>query len=565
MGTLPGPSTYQQAILDHLARPGGHVVIHATAGAGKTTVLTQIAAAQPSRSRQLYLAFARDAANELRRRLPPLVDTRTVHSLGRQVLAHDLAATASQLLPPQPDKYRRLARNLLEERLPQLASGDAAYFLSELAGIVRLQLIEPDDERSVVEAATEAGLWLPARPEAAPAISALLPELIGRGLNQTERGLVDFTDMLYAPVMRRLSVPPFDLVCIDEAQDYSAAALELTLALAAAGARLVFVGDPRQSIFGFAGARPDAMQLIAKRLTATVLPLSVTYRCPRVHVELAREIAPEMESAPQAAAGLVAVITDEELESWVQPGDLILCRLNAPLMAACLRITRQGLAAHLRGADLRDRLVRLASTVFRSGISQPQHRISSHFAAEEARLLDADPGAAGPSLGRLKDELSCLEVLCGTNRVDWPDSLPNLEERIMSMFGGSKGAVVLSSVHRAKGQEADRVALLYPELMPATHARSLLALRGEACVQFVALTRAKRELVFVRASEGDLPRLPEPPEDLSAEDAERDAILRAWQRVLSLASAGRRHRGQPGRSTITRVGRTGRASARPGR
>ncbi len=565
MGTLPGPSKYQQAILDHLARPGGHLVIHATAGAGKTTVLTQIAAAQPSRSRQLYLAFARDAANELRQRLPPLVDTRTVHSLGRQVLAHDLAARASQLLPPQPKKYGRLARVLLEERLPQFASFDTASYLSELAGIVRLQLIEPDDEQGVIEAATEAGLWLPARQEAAAEIPALLPELIKRGLQQTERGLVDFTDMLYAPVMRRLSVPPFDLVCIDEAQDYSAAALELTLALAAAGARLVFVGDPRQSIFGFAGARPDAMHLIAKRLTATVLPLSVTYRCPRVHVELAREIAPEMESAPHAAAGMVAVITDEELESWVQPEDLILCRLNAPLMAACLRITRLGLAAHLRGTDLRDRLIRLASTVFRSGISHPGQRISSHFAAEEAKLLAADPGVAGPSLSRLKDELSCLEVLCGTGKVDWPDSLPSLEDRIMSMFGGGKEAVVLSTVHRAKGQEADRVALLYPELMPATHARSVLALRGEACVQFVALTRARRELVFVRAAEGSLPNLPDPPDDLSAEDAERDAILRAWHRVISLASAGRRHRGQSGRSRITSVGRTGRTSARPGR
>ena len=36
--------------------------------------------------------------------------------------------------------------------------------------------------------------------------------------------------------------------------------------------------------------------------------------------------------------------------------------------------------------------------------------------------------------------------------------------------------------------------------MPAEYARTKEAIRGEACIQFVALTRAKRDLIFVEES-----------------------------------------------------------------
>lgn len=541
------PSPYQRAIVDFLRRPGGHAVVHATAGAGKTTVLTQIAAAQPAESRQLYLAFARNAAAELSRRLPGTADSRTVHSLGRQVLATALRARGRELKPPQPLKYRTLARKVIKESLGAPASTDAARYLAELAGIARLQLLDPRDTEALSLAAAEAGLWLPAEEDAAARLQPLLPRLLDRGIELSALGLVDFADMLYVPVRLRLAVPTYDLVCVDEAQDYSAVALELTLLLASAGARLVFVGDPRQSIFGFAGASPDALERIARRLDARVLPLSVTYRCPRLHVELARQLAPEMESAPGAEPGRVAVIRDDELEEAVQPGDLLLCRLNAPLMAACLRISARGVPAHIRGADLQRRLADLAARVFAQGMSDPARRIARFLDHETRRQAHGEPGGA-VSLARLGDELGCLDLLC--RRSPEPLTRDLLEARIADVFGERPDSALLSSIHRAKGQEADRVLLLYPELLPAPHARSLQALRGEACVQFVALTRARKELILVQATERPLPDPDDGPAPEDEADAERDRILRAWNRVLLQARAGRRHRHQaavPGR------------------
>ncbi len=541
------PSRYQQAILAAVSQPGDHLVIMATAGAGKTTVLVQIASAQPVDARQLFIAFARDAAAELKRRLPVGVDTRTVHSLGRFVLAEHLRSRNLELSPPQPGKYRRLARTALKAAFGQ-ADADTAHFLSQLATAVRLQLADPGDHAVLAGLVEEAGLFLPVPAREVDRIFALLPGVIDQGVQEAERGLVDFGDMLFVPVRKRLPVPQFDLVAIDEAQDYSPVALELTLGLAAAGARLVFVGDPRQSIFGFAGADPAAMQRITERLDATVLPLSVTYRCPRLHVELARQLAPEIESAPDARPGSVRVVSEEELPGLLSAGDLVLCRLNAPLVRLALQLTPAGVPVFVRGADLQKRLESLASQVFSAGIRDPERQLRQYLKDQLRRL--SSNGTGPLALHGLRDEIDCLLSLCsGLPARPEPGQLLN---RIAELFGQAPGSVILSSIHRAKGQEADRVVLLQPELLPAPYARSLTALRAEACVQFVALTRARRELVL--AGSAPLPDAPPVPAgSQAAADAERERIISNWLRVLSMARAGRRHRVTERRSTIRRV------------
>src|SRR5690606_17362222 len=98
-------------------------------------------------------------------------------------------------------------------------------------------------------------------------------------------------------------------------------------------------------------------------------------------------------------------------------------------------------------------------------------------------------------------------------------SLNDVEQSVTRAFGGGKGSLVLSTIHRAKGQEADRVLLLHPELLPAPYARSLRALRGEACVQFVALTRAKRDLILVESTANEGRPRREPPRGTELEPA----------------------------------------------
>jgi DNA helicase-2/ATP-dependent DNA helicase PcrA len=543
------PSPQQRAILDYLKSSSGHVVIHATAGAGKTTTLVQIAQAQPPDTRSLFLAFARDAAQELQHRLGASTSARTVHSLGREVLGRELRQRDTRLDQPQAHKYRQLTRTQLRQHAPKLATPDNEQYLNDLSNFVRLNLADPADPGKLADIATSYDLW-PPLPAVTTRLHQLLPAIIRRGMELGLQGSVDFTDMIYLPTACNLTLPAFDLVCVDEAQDYSPAALELTLRLAERGARLVFVGDPRQTIFGFAGASSTAMERISSRTNARILPLAVSYRCPRLHVELARRIAPEMEAAPDASAGSVNVIADSELEAWVQHGDLVLCRVNAPLLAACLRIARLGIPCTVRGVNLAARLLTLSQKALGSHPGNFERQLQRYQRKEEARLRKELPGRgeAAPLQARLHDELACLSHLCRDLDSRGQLHAAALAERISSVFTQQADSVIFSTIHRAKGQEAERVILLYPELLPAPYARSSEALRAEACIQFVALTRSKRDLVLVEQPlpAGMPPRQPEtgteaPPVPTAGDD-ERDRVISNWNQILLAARSGRRHR-----------------------
>src|SRR5690606_27887046 len=96
-------------------------------------------------------------------------------------------------------------------------------------------------------------------------------------------GAFDYTDMLFAPLMLGLPAPKYAFVCVDEAQDLSPLTLAVVMRLVDAGARAMFVGDPNQAIYAFAGADSGSLQRIARTTAATVLPLSVSFRCPSRH------------------------------------------------------------------------------------------------------------------------------------------------------------------------------------------------------------------------------------------------------------------------------------------
>ncbi|MCB9302571.1 MAG: UvrD-helicase domain-containing protein [Lewinellaceae bacterium] len=83
------------------------------------------------------------------------------------------------------------------------------------------------------------------------------------------RGLIDYTDMEVL-VSRLLENPPvkevlqeeIDLLMVDEFQDTSPIQLDIFLKLSKLAKSSVWVGDPKQSIYGFRGAAPELMQAV---------------------------------------------------------------------------------------------------------------------------------------------------------------------------------------------------------------------------------------------------------------------------------------------------------------
>lgn len=84
-----------------------------------------------------------------------------------------------------------------------------------------------------------------------------------------ERGLIDYTDMevlivhlLDQPRVRNVLAGELDLLMVDEFQDTNPMQLEIFLKLSAMVDQAVWVGDPKQSIYGFRGAEPSLMKAV---------------------------------------------------------------------------------------------------------------------------------------------------------------------------------------------------------------------------------------------------------------------------------------------------------------
>lgn len=87
------------------------------------------------------------------------------------------------------------------------------------------------------------------------------------------RGLIDYTDMevlikqlLKNEAVQEVLSEELDLLMVDEFQDTSPMQLELFLKLSQFAKYSVWVGDPKQSIYGFRGADPKLMQAIMDKM-----------------------------------------------------------------------------------------------------------------------------------------------------------------------------------------------------------------------------------------------------------------------------------------------------------
>ena len=69
--------------------------------------------------------------------------------------------------------------------------------------------------------------------------------------------------------------------------------------------------------------------------------------------------------------------------------------------------------------------------------------------------------------------------------------------KIRSVFTEQRNGVMLSTIHKAKGLEANRVFIIHPELMPAKQAKQDCQKVQEENLRYVAYTRAKNYLGFI--------------------------------------------------------------------
>jgi len=254
-----------------------------------------------------------------------------------------------------------------------------------------------------------------------------------------------------------------------------------------------------QAIYGFTGADAESVQNI-EITRAERFPLSICYRCPKSHIELAKQIVPEIEAAEDAPEGVIKSISPDEITKIVQEGDLVLCRTTAPLIEQCFSLLQAGITARVKGRDIGKDLTTSLRKIVRhaeqhyGGFNFPS--ILNHIAQYRSDAIAGLQGQTGADMkaAAISDKMSCLQVIFTTKM---PANLDAYEAAIQEIFSDSKVGVMLSTIHRAKGLEADRVIILKPDLMPHPNAKADWEVEQEQNLRYVAYTRAKQELYFV--------------------------------------------------------------------
>ena len=503
------PSVYQEDIFHFIVAGAGDGLIAAAAGAGKTSTLVECAQLMRA-DKTLFLAFNRHIAHELQRRLASTeVDVLTVHGLGLRTIAKALgdpvvdkrkyralvrAWIDAQLVRPRSTVAQPAVHTLDEPRSPSWRHEQRDEWeeaLEALVHFVRLTLTDPADLDALWGVARRFGV----RASAAimPGVAAVLTEGV-RVAERTRR--VDYTDLLWLPERLALKPQRYKHVLVDECQDLNAAQLALVLKTRARGGRMLFCGDPHQSIFAWMGADPAAYARIKAVTAATELPLSISYRCPAAHIALAQTLVPTIQARPAAPAGTITLLEDSALFDHVRPGDLVICRKTAPLIEWCVSLLASKIPARVRGRDMVSDLTALARKLARRGPWQRFATLVAAYEAKEVARMTREEVDAEQILA-VQDRCAVLRVCFrsfGSRSVD------ALCGEINAIFDNSAAFVSLSTVHRAKGLEAERVFVLEANTLPLSwNGQRPEQWEQERNLLYVAFTRAKQDLFLLRA------------------------------------------------------------------
>ncbi|MCC5838824.1 MAG: ATP-dependent helicase [Opitutales bacterium] len=433
----------------------GHYLVVASAGAGKTRVLTErvrhLIADRKVRSRVLSLTFTNKAAEEMRQRIRSVPDLQdrayigTIHSFCQSILeSHGRVVglvTLPAILEREADRIAMLEKAF--EESPELRGHlrqhpDAAskrkflYRVLEKISFCKrdwglFQNISSNDRMSEVEA-------------------RVFREYQDHLASQ---GVIDFDDILLL-ALRILTERPavadiyrrtYRYLCVDEGQDLNAVQYALIRTLGSEARSVLIVGDPNQAIYGFNGSSHRfMMEDFPRDFGAETIELRQNYRSSKAVIRVANALYPESNEVDKAALEGKAVIVrclNEAVEAdWIvhriqellEKGEhseiegrltldriVVLARNRFVFAPLQQRLENAGIAFHLRqpsgGAVFESDLGKMLDLSIRLAIN-PRNQLIGN---ELCRILGIPPKA----LASEKDGVPILEEVFQVASAEW--------------------------------------------------------------------------------------------------------------------------------------------------
>jgi superfamily I DNA/RNA helicase len=466
---------------------GGHIITNAVAGSGKT--FTAIEGAKRLRAGGVrcdirYMAFNKSVQVEMQERAQGAVNAITFHSAGYKAVqnAFGRVKVESGRMWSVLDRVPGLGKDRV------LRGG-----LKKLIGLVKQYGVGAGDnwQDEVWGVVDRHGLVLSDTGDKDEEIVSWVPKVLEAAMEVRAAEGVDFDDMIWLPYAHNLELERSEVLLVDEAQDLNVVQQWFA---ERAGERVLVIGDRNQAIYGFRGADNRSMDNLAYRLGGCVERLlSYTRRCPVKVVEAAQQYVPQIKAWEGASEGVVGECSKKVMLEKVVEGDMVLCRVNSPLIDLAYDLIGEGKPARIRGREIHDGILKLLEESGSAGsLRDVLGRASERVVAEVENLSQLKEGRGERRAQMALDRLNCLIASargCG--------SVGELRVKLEELFAEGRAGIVLSSVHKAKGLEADRVWVIEPGLMPHPKAKESWEKEQERNLLYVAITRARRELWWV--------------------------------------------------------------------
>lgn len=496
-------SPYQQAIFNHIETGQGNAIVKAVAGSGKTTTIVEATQRIPRSKSCIMLAFNKSIAEELKNRG---VNAKTFHSL-----TYSPVMKSRKTNNVETNKLRMLAKL-------EFSSDDAfvyGAFMAKLVGLARNAGI------GCLVADTEEAWWnlidhhdLELENERGNMATAV--EMSRRLLDvSNESNYVDFDDMLYFAVKDGILLTKYDYVFVDEAQDTNAIQRAIIRKICHQDSRVVFVGDPAQAIYGFRGADSNSMETLAEEFECIELPLTISYRCPLTVVTEAHKYVTHIEAAPDAPEGKIyrdvnlktvlantaalcagtstEATPDAPEDRAFTPRDLVVCRTTKPLISLAFKAMRLRIPVKILGREIGQGLKTLIGKMRANNVDDLVVKLEAWAAREIDKAIAKQLDGKVDQLQDKLDAILCLvDGLPETHR-----TIPDLLECLESLFNTNVAALTLGTIHKVKGMEAERVWWLNAEDCPSKWAKQPWQKAQERNLCYVAITRAKVELLYI--------------------------------------------------------------------
>ena len=493
-------SKYQKAIFDFIQTGIGNAVVNAKAGSGKTTTMVEAAKLISQNENVLFVAFNKAIEQELTERLTGYdnILVKTFHSLGFSILKENIGFCAD--ININEYKYIGFINKHLHEIAPNssfLNKNDLKIYKSNIKQLVdfaRYNLAQSPDE--IEKLCDKYGI------DVISDECEVVPVILDWGKSVVSE--IDYTDMVWMCIERDFITRRllFDYIFIDEAQDSSIMQQALIKKCFKRGTRFIAIGDEFQCINAFAGADQDAFKKFIQEPNTTQLDLSISYRCPKKIIQLAREATgADIEAKDDAIEG--------EIRRDVNPyepqnGDMVLCRNTAHLVKLYMKYNAVNKKSYIKGRSIGE--------VFKSYVietGQPHlswdmtcdgvfprlyERLFNMIEREmEQNCLEYEEAIKTHKIVDMIDSIKALEVLA--EGLTWTE---DLLKKIDIIFTDNDGeGVCLSTVHKAKGLESDNVYILCESLMPSKYATKKWQIIAEENLIYVAITRAKKTLNYI--------------------------------------------------------------------